>query len=297
MTCVSYGKNRMLASLSAATAAFLSISALVAEARGAEKLFFASDVQDSVGYLDQGILSAPEVCGDGSCDLIGLVGDYADNSSGDLFPRNCNRIAEVVQAIQNVDPNATRVLTRGNHEVNVPNSCSDLRNQSGLVASGSYYDVFALNVADFGNAVGLLANVSCAPNDRVLFVLSHLPLHTTRTDPSVLTSANQNALFTKLSDCANHGRDVVYLWGHNHSQYVWDEGVDWVVTPGQTVGNGPAIRNGILGVPFNFTYLNAGYLTPRAITAPVASTVVEVDSDTITIRRYGELAETATVAR
>lgn len=297
MMRLSHDVGRTLFSLFTAGAVVLAFTTLAADAPAANRLFFASDVQDSVAYLDQGILSAPEVCGDGSCDLIGLVGDYVDSASGDLFPRNCNRIEEVVNAIRNVDEYAARVLTRGNHEMNVPDSCRDLSNESGLVESGEYYAVFVLNVADFGNGVQLLDGISCAPNDRVLLVLSHLPLHTTRTDPSILTRANQDALFRKLQDCAGRGRDIVYLWGHNHSQYVWDEGVDWVVTPGQPIGTGPTIRSGILGVPFNFTYLNAGYLVPRPVTALVASTIVAVDADTITINRYGEQAETAIVRR
>jgi hypothetical protein len=278
-----------LFSASVPVATLLCMTAATGEANAAEKLFFASDVHEQYDYLQYGILSAPEVCGTaGACKVVGIVGDYST-----LFPTTDYAVTATIGAIMAVTPISTKILARGNHEQNI--ASSPLLPSTGIAKSGAYYQIYVLNPADFGNAPTLMQNaVDCASN-KVLVVMSHLPLHTTRTDPSTLTATNQQNLFNWLTTCAAT-RDIVYLWGHNHSQVQYDVGVDWVVLPGETVGTGAVILDYIEGVPLAFTYLNAGYVKPRGISSSSATTLT-ISNTSIVINRYGELAETRTLTR
>ncbi len=304
----------LLSSL-AAGAAFLVMTAFAFEAK-ADKLFFASDLH---GPLDNLTNLLRPACGDGSCNVVGLVGDYADYSV-DAFPSDPARIGKVMNLVHDINGpdyvgDAVQVFTRGNHETNIGSMCPWLRatGSIGQFEVGAYYDMFVINPNEFGNAPALLREVPgiCGANDKVLFVLSHLPLHSKRTDPDSLAVANQQNLFNFLQDCSaknedgSKRREIVFLWGHNHSKpsdsaiAEWDAGVDYVVTPGEVVGSGPGVRDGMGTVPFNFFYLNAGYLSPRSdvVNNVPSAVVVDVTQSLISIDRRGASAATVNWSR
>jgi hypothetical protein len=118
------------------------------------------------------------------------------------------------------------------------------------------YDVFIINAADFQTASSPLADfLERNNNGKVHFVVSHYPFHSAR--PGIPEGAD--GIFSVLYDYGAI-RDIVFLWGHNHSEnYYYDAGVDYVALPGEMIGGVGGRVNGNAWVPLTFTCLNAGY--------------------------------------
>jgi hypothetical protein len=296
------GSRRIFSLLSASipSVAFLSMAMFVPQAHAQdENLFFASDFHNEPEKLKA--LITASCINSYFCETVGIVGDF-----GAGMPTQESDWFAVQLAINEVVPYSQKIFSQGNHDENTTYYSHD----SGLVSfapdgggeeHNKYYDVFVIDVKDFNNGTALstLKGISnlCSQNSKVLFVMSHYPLHSLRN--GIDQSAAKN-IFNFLQTCSDGGRDVVFLWGHNHrknsSGVSYDDGVDYIVTAGGKIGGSSSII-GVADQNLKFTYLNAGYILPKESNSTSSATNVTVDLNKIIVRRYQDPKETVTVNR
>jgi hypothetical protein len=250
---------------------------ITAPALGQETLFFGSDV-----HGDTATLSSLMSQGGGSYELGGIVGDLGSNTTSTLFSNIKNIIAGF---------GATPVTAQGNHDgvyhTHATGPVTDLNGNEN-------YDVYVINWEDFSSASTVLDSYLASYADgKAIFVISHVPLHSTRSGIDQSAAAD---IFDTLQ-YYSETLDIVFLWGHNHSSSSYDVNVDYVALPGERVNKAyPTTGTNLIGYVanevLNFTYLNAGY-----VDATSSSTVITVDGDTIDINRFGNKPESVTVDR
>ncbi len=288
--------GRPLLSFLLCNAVILLMTTLAPPAKAEEQsLFFASDVHgntarlsDFVGYADT----------EYEIDFYGLVGD--DGIGQTTTDPEYNNILGILDAEKSEPSDKIYVLEQGNHDG--PYYSDPTGEVQGLTGN-DLFNVYVINTDDFDNPAvdvdnDLATYLKYYKNDKVLFILCHHPLHTTHG-----TAKEQERgleLFNTINDAVEqhaYGLDIVVLWGHNHRNENYDKDVRYIVTPGETVNetaSAPVIP-GIADVPFNFGYINAGYLLPMTVTEgggpvdssePVFSSVVTVTDNKIIINRY-----------
>jgi len=273
--------------------AFLSFETLSIDVNADDTLVFASDYHDISANLSTVITACKNI----PCELIGIVGDYQSTSDDD----------DVRALRDNSEFSSLKlVLTQGNHDTSATIGYDSLSRLildedgevdpvSRLNNDNQYYDIYVVNVSNFTNAdTELDRYLQAHTNGKTVLILGHYPLHSTR-----ISGTDDDAIFNVLQKWGPY-RDIVYLWGHNHSMPFWDNGVDYTVVPTGVIGGNAAVVNANATVPLNFTYLNAGYLNPQAGVAGPSWTVLTLSDTNITIKRFKngvQSGDTLTVAR
>ena len=200
---------------------------------------------------------------------------------------------------------------QGNHDA-APTSTN------GLTATGGYetdyYDVYALNWAQYGGFNSYASNQVAHTEDEIkaqataletwlkgrtvgekpIFVISHLPLHYTSRVYNEEGCDAQYAkyLFDVLNAAGQRGLNIVFMYGHNHSSYY-----DWYmggstnfVAKGETlwIADSADKTQAPQSRTVNFTYMNAGYVADSTSGPDNAQTmsVFEITGDDVKITRY-----------
>ncbi|MBP3321840.1 MAG: metallophosphoesterase [Clostridia bacterium] len=131
--------------------------------------------------------------------------------------------------------------------------------------------------------------------DRPVFVLSHLPLHYSMRTKLEGDGRWAQYIFSALNEAASKGLNVVYLFGHDHSNG-WD---DYLGGGSVFLKKGDTIQVAKLGSTsyfvehtLNFTYVNAGYTgyydNSNGSDGALTSTIIKIKGDEITFTRYDE---------
>lgn len=131
--------------------------------------------------------------------------------------------------------------------------------------------------------------------DRPVFVLSHLPLHYSMRTRLEGDGKWAYFLFDALNDAAAKGLNIVYLFGHDHSNG-WDDylgGGSVFLKKGDTIQIAKAgSTSTIQQQELNFTYVNAGYTgyydDSNGSDGTLTSTVIRIKGDEITFTRYDQ---------
>ncbi len=247
-----------------------------------------SDVHGNVTGL-QSWLQAVQEDVDPALDYMLYCGDYSYEMSS--LSSYLADFRSVVSTTNDLVGEGRGVYTSGNHEYYIGGHEMPLDDQftetEGFVCLGeaiskSNYAVFCLGASSWGdNAVGsypdsdvaaLAEYLEAAPNDVPIFVMAHFPLHyySSRT----ITGAGN------VIDVLNEHPNVVFLWGHNHSQN--DPHYGEIVTAGNSIeyasGNFKTI---------SFTYACAGCMYQES-QSPYSGLVANISDsgDTVTFRYY-----------
>lgn len=223
------------------------------------------------------------------CSISAVVhgGDLVNNSSSGTLTAINAEFLDVLTDLTTSDI----YYTWGSHDENVSSTGTNgylvssgvvARDMSGAVDLGGqawlwgidYNEMTNATTANSGAAVFTSWVNSLADDDvRPIIIMSHVPLHHRRGDnygaTTWLTAINEAAI----------GRDIIFLWGHNHTgstsadsnhAYVAGGGS---LTPEASTGSGGGGSgpgggssgggSGSAGSPvtINFTYMNAGYIT------------------------------------
>ncbi|MCR5690219.1 MAG: metallophosphoesterase, partial [Clostridiales bacterium] len=215
------------------------------------------------------------------------------------------------------------VYVQGNHD---PLSTAGGTSHSGdNDPSDGAYGVFVVNERDYqwkNSGINETATLALAEemrryfNSKIaveytapIFVISHVPLHysmRTRIDGDNVYAKD---LFDVLQDAADNGLNIIFMFGHNHSQG-WDDylgGPNIFLAPGSKIniaqkGSQTAYTEETL----KFTYMNAGYTgyyehrntatgTASSTTydlADLTMTSFEISSSSVVIKRYNTSGET-----
>ena len=207
------------------------------------------------------------------------------------------------------------VFLQGNHDSSgVAGGTSESGNND--PASGAY-GVYVLNERDYSwgggyeyGVMGAAQNLRDYCYDKIwtnftapVFVISHVPLHYSLRTYYDGDGRYANYIFDVLNDAASRGLNIIYLFGHDHSEG-WDDylgGSKVFLGPGDTINISDGTGNGYTSERLRFVYMNAGYTgyykNQNTETSAVADPYYDIDDlsmtcfvisgDTVEITRCG----------
>lgn len=265
-------------------------------AQATDRWFFASDVHEYGNSNLKPILQ--NYVKNSTYNVVTLVGDY----QRDMTSNRTSYLAIKSLMDSNKPSGAVTVMSQGNHDVNCASPGCYTHASGGTEMSLGNSDLYVINAKDFcaSDTAYKLANYLLAHwTGEAVVVLGHYPIHSTRflveKYPTDYVKCDQSAkdIFSVLQIAATcDGRDVIYVWGHNHSQSKWDTGMDYILTPGETMPSGTYITDSLEGQKLQFVYLNAGYIKPRSGESTSHWSKVSIDSDKVRIYRDGSNSAT-----
>lgn len=193
------------------------------------------------------------------------------------------------------------VFVQGNHDAATAN---------GLATSGAHdadeYGVFVINEDDYmwnNSNEATIKNTAAtletyldakvaASYDKPIFVLSHLPLHysmRTRNDGDGMYA---NYIFDVLNAAGANGLNIIFLYGHDHSNG-WDDylgGSCVYLAKGKNINIAQGSKTNFHTETLNFTYMNAGftgyYENKNGADDTLTMTVFSITDDAVTVKRY-----------
>ena len=131
-----------------------------------------------------------------------------------------------------------------------------------------------------------------------IFVISHLPLHYSMRTANDGDGTHAHFIFKVLNDAGNAGLNIIFLFGHNHSNG-WDDylgGSAVYLEKGDKINIAQGEMNETKTTNFKeetlaFTYMNAGYVSYyRDVNGgpgtALTMTVFEITDDDVTVKRY-----------
>lgn len=233
-------------------------------------------------------------------------GDYSYSGLGNQSQSE-EGLAALKSAISDLVANdyTNAKFVQGNH---------DPASTAGLAASGNNdpasgkYGVFVINHDDYqwGRFVNEATIKQTAENLRVylnnklavgytapIFVVSHVPLHySMRTKEN--DSMYANYIFDVLNDAGNNGLNIVFLYGHDHSNG-WDDylgGSSVYLTKGDSINIAQSSQTVFNAETLAFTYMNAGftgyYENHNGADDTLTMTVFQFDDNSLTINRVDQ---------
>ena len=238
---------------------------------------FTSDMHDETGNL-RNWLNGVQNAVDPNLEYMAFGGDFTYNRSISSFNTAVSIVNELVGTNKGV-------YTTGNHEYDNSSVAQQMANTQGfkrigLAVDAPNYDIYTLG-AHTGDGTGAFQDsditalgnyLKTAPTDEPIFIVTHYPLHYF----SWRTIGNADDMI----DLLNLYPNVIFVWGHNHSQ--GDGMYGQILTAGDSItyANGQSKK-------INFTYLSAGAM--RGDRDPYRGMVANVNAsgDTVTLTYYG----------
>ena len=193
------------------------------------------------------------------------------------------------------------VFVEGNH---------DAADAGGLATSGTHdtaeYGVYVINEDDYmwnnsdkttiqntADALRSYLDAKVTANyDKPIFVVSHLPLHYSMRTKNHGDGMYANYIFDVLNEAGESGLNIIFLYGHDHSNG-WDDylgGSAVYLAKGDKINIAQASQADFKVETLNFTYMNAGftgyYENHNGADNTLTMTVFEITDDTVTVERY-----------
>lgn len=246
------------------------------------------------------ILTNMQNAGYAEADGFLFCGDYDVNYSDSAGGK-----AALQSAVQNVyGTGMNEVYVQGNHD-------DDTLVDSTLSASGAQdtnaYGVFVINEKDYmwynndeatiKNTADNLKSYLDGKRDegyaKPIFVVSHLPLHySMRTRAGGGDGKYANYIFDVLNEAGANGLNIIFLYGHDHSNG-WDDylgGSCVYLAKGDKINIAQASQTVFEEKTLNFTYMNAGftgyYENRNGADDTLTMTVFSITGDTVQVERY-----------
>ena len=244
-----------------------------------EDSYYLGDVGNSGGEILMSQVAGVMVDA-GITDVDGFLcaGDYDFDLMQDPYytAEGINSLMFAANTSGLTNPDTEFVFVQGNHD---PQSTDGGTSPSGNndPASGKY-GVFVINERDYQwgwNGINEAATIEIAQelqeycDNKIadhytapVFVISHLPLHFTMRTYIEGDGVHAGLIFDVLNDAAERGLNIVYLFGHNHSNG-WDDylgGANVFLEPGDLINISNGERDQYTIETLNFIYMNAGYM-------------------------------------
>lgn len=286
-------------------------SILAAAAAEGETIYVlaGSDFQPTDGDPDTGVTLLNQI-------LTQVGADYS-TMNGFLFAGDYTYNYTVNETIAGKEALQNAVLTKYpgiSHEVYAQgNHDSESLNGSTLSASGANdaddYGVFVINENDYmwastginpttvqntaNSLKGYLDAKRNAGYTKPIFVVSHLPLHYCLRTALDGDGMYANYIFDVLNEAGNAGLNIIFMFGHNHSNG-WDDplgGAAIYLKKGDKINIAQGSQTNYAEETLAFTYLNAGYVSYyRGVNSgsetDLTMTVFEITDATVTVNRY-----------
>lgn len=168
-----------------------------------------------------------------SMDYMIFGGDYVGEDDAESY----------VSDVKSQFSGTSSILAKGNHDKGKGG-----KYDSGLVVNNSNYAIYVMDSSSKSFTTDDMENLKSSLNDinssKPVFVVSHCPIHYF----GKRTIGNSEDLLSLLNNYGN----VIFLWGHNHSQN--DTNYGTVKVKGDTI----QCSKSSSAVPINFTYANMG---------------------------------------
>ena len=193
------------------------------------------------------------------------------------------------------------VMIEGNH---------DSADASGLAASGAHdsteYGVYVINEDDYmwnnSNEATIKATADSldaylnakiqAGYSKPVFVVSHLPLHYSMRTKNDGDGMYANYIFDVLNEAGAAGLNIIFLYGHDHSNG-WDDylgGSSVYLAKGDQINIAQASQTNFSVETLKFTYMNAGftgyYENHNGADDTLTMTVFNITDDSVQVERY-----------
>lgn len=237
-----------------------------------------------------------------------FAGDYDYGYTSSTAGKNALQVA-----IKEKYPYITHeVYVEGNHD-------SDSRQDADLVANGTLsssganddpsgrYGVFVIHERDYmwynddkstieKTAANLEAYLNVKQNagyTKPIFVISHLPLNYSMRTKNDGDGQHANYIFDVLNKAGNAGLNIIFLFGHDHSNG-WDDylgGSAIYLEKGDKINIAQNSKTTFKEETLAFTYMNAGYVSyytgvNTGSETDLTMTVFEITDDDVTVKRY-----------
>lgn len=223
--------------------------------------------------------------------------NYSDSAGGKAALQNA------VQSVYGTGMN--EVYVQGNHD-------GDALVGSTLSDSGAHdtnaYGVFVINEKDYmwynddeatikktaENLKGYLDGKRDEGYAKPIFVVSHLPLHySMRTRAGGGDGKYANYIFDVLNEAGAAGLNIIFLYGHDHSNG-WDDylgGAAVYLAKGDQINIAQGSKTTFNVETLNFTYMNAGYTgyysaVNTGAETTLTMTVFKITDNTVQVERY-----------
>ena len=286
------GMKRILAMLLAVVMVVGLIPATVFAADAdTDYLFFATDRHTNTSIIDTMINNMEKKIGENNLEYLGLGGDMVGSGNSHPTYSSSTVLKEVTGATTSLSA-ANVDIVAGIHDMNVTDDAGIVLPYSGggaQIYEGDKYYVYGVPESCISGAVSGVdpeteandfvtwANGSNIDKSKVIFVLSHYPLHQRRNDNdgAVYWAAALNEV--AVGNDTTIDRDVAFFWGHNHTGESSADTAVYHVAPNGSI----SVQGGSSSQKIYFTYANAGYLNAKS-----SATLVEITDTTITFNKY-----------
>ena len=228
--------------------------------------------------------------------------DYSTVNNQTRTEAGITALKNAVTGTYNTLADDRMVFVQGNH---------DAAGSTGLATSGVHdaaeYGVFVINEDDYmwnnnneatirntaANLKTYLDTKAAEGFAKPIFVVSHLPLHysmRTRNDGDGMYA---NYIFDVLNDAGAKGLNIIFLYGHDHSNG-WDDylgGSCVYLAKGDKINIAQASQTDFKEKTLNFTYMNAGFTgyysaVNTGAETTLTMTVFKITDNTVTVERY-----------
>lgn len=259
-----------------------------------------SGTDEGIEVMDD-IFSSINSSGITSADGFFFLGDY-DYDSIDNYANTREGLNAVNNKAQEFSPSNTYLL-QGNHDNNtVPGISKSGPNDP----SSGKYGVYIINEDDYTwknddeqtikntaqNLVEYLNAKLTANYDKPIFILSHLSLHYSMRTKNDGDGQYANYIFDVLNEAGSKGLNIVFMYGHNHSNG-WDDylgGSSVFLNKGDNILIAQSSKTKFESFKLNFYYLNAGYVgyygNHNGADDALTMTSIQFNSSEIVFKRY-----------
>lgn len=298
------------------------VNEVAAQANGVTTVIACSDFQypdgDAGGaQIVKNILNVIKSKGITNADGFICAGDYSYgySTNADTLKTHLDYLKNAVESIYGFDLN--EVYVQGNHDQVTPDP-----NKNGLSKSGAHdtnaYGVYVINEDDYmwasnashsstsysgmsaeaivkqtaANLKTYLDAKTAEKYDKPIFVVSHLPLHysmRTRNDGDCMYA---NLIFDVLNTAGNNGLNIIFMYGHDHSNG-WDDylgGSCVYLAKGSSINIAQSSQTNFKTETLKFTYMNAGftgyYENRNSADNTLTMTVFQIYGDRVEVSRY-----------
>ena len=222
--------------------------------------------------------------------------EYTDTRGG---------VSALRSAVKKFAP-SNHVFVQGNHDTAI--GTNGLCNSGNNDPDHGKYGVFAINEDDYmwynsdentvkhttQNLIDYLNEKLAVGYDKPIFVVSHLGLNYSMRTYYDGDGKYAHYLFDVLNEAGRKGLNIIYLYGHNHSNG-WDDylgGAAVYLAKGDSILVGQGSNTSKKKKTLAFTYLNAGYVgyysNENGQDDAMTMTYITVSDDEVTITRYDQ---------
>lgn len=236
--------------------------------------------------------------------------DYYSMSNATTVINNKATLKGLIDTAYPDMEDANQIYIQGNHD---PDSTVDGTN---LTVTGAHdhtkgaYGVYVINQdvlrwheygtdaeAQTGAADlrGYLNEKLATGFSKPIFIVGHIPLHYTMRTATAGDGRYAHYFFDAMNDAAAAGLNIIYLFGHHHSNSWLDSqgGSAVYYGKGDTIYIPQGNRTDYKEETLNFTYMNAGFVgyystpnTTSGVEADLTMSVFEITGDNVKIYRY-----------